>query len=263
MCTPISKASTGRSSSPPSRLIRHARFPLWDPCVCGIPFAGNIQAALFYPHLDPFRGQCLRLQAMSCSRRWKCGCFCMDGWRFVCAMSGCVVEISHAWRACWVPWCSRLGDTSGFAERPWASSTDTVGHRWRGSESIRRSGPRLGGRCGRLLAASALCSSPDIAQLRSVRDCSFVYAAARSWRCGLATLVAVAASLVVAAVQLLPAAEASALKTFDPKYGPGIHDPLFYIHFLVPDWVGIRWAIRIYTCICISGRPHSLALCGW
>jgi hypothetical protein len=43
------------------------------------------------------------------------------------------------------------------------------------------------------------------------------------------------------AVQLLPAAEASALKTFDPKYGPGIHDPLFYIHFAVPDWVGMRF----------------------
>src|SRR5262249_42088106 len=70
---------------------------------------------------------------------------------------------------------------------------------------------------------------------------TFVYALARSWRCGVATLVAVVASLGIAAVQLLPAAEASALKTFDPKYGPGIHDPLFYIHFLVPDWVGMRF----------------------
>ena len=30
--------------------IRHGRFPLWDASIyCGIPFSGNIQAALFYP----------------------------------------------------------------------------------------------------------------------------------------------------------------------------------------------------------------------
>jgi len=30
--------------------IRHGRFPLWDSSIyCGIPFSGNIQAALFYP----------------------------------------------------------------------------------------------------------------------------------------------------------------------------------------------------------------------
>src|SRR5215471_15832519 len=30
--------------------IRHGRFPQWDPTIyCGLSFAGNIQAALFYP----------------------------------------------------------------------------------------------------------------------------------------------------------------------------------------------------------------------
>src|SRR6266851_4611209 len=30
--------------------IRHGRFPEWDPTLyCGLSFAGNIQAALFYP----------------------------------------------------------------------------------------------------------------------------------------------------------------------------------------------------------------------
>jgi hypothetical protein len=30
--------------------IRHGRFPEWDPTIyCGLSFAGNIQAALFYP----------------------------------------------------------------------------------------------------------------------------------------------------------------------------------------------------------------------
>jgi hypothetical protein len=94
----------------------------------------------------------------------------------------------------------------------------------------------------KVVAASALCflaGYPLSFVAFAIATC--VYAAARSWRYGLATIVAVAASLALAAVQLLPAAEASALKTFDPKYGPGIHDPLFYIHFAVPDWVGMRF----------------------
>ncbi|MCU0226716.1 MAG: hypothetical protein MUF01_03685, partial [Bryobacterales bacterium] len=32
------------------RAFQEGRFPLWDPSIyCGIPFAGNIQAGLFYP----------------------------------------------------------------------------------------------------------------------------------------------------------------------------------------------------------------------
>ena len=93
----------------------------------------------------------------------------------------------------------------------------------------------------KIVAASALCFLAGYpASFAAFAIASIVYAMARSWRAGLGAIAGVAASLAVAAVQLLPAAEASTLKTFDPKYGPGIHDPLLYIHFVIPDWVGFR-----------------------
>jgi hypothetical protein len=54
------------------------------------------------------------------------------------------------------------------------------------------------------VAASALCFLAGYpSSFAAFAIATFVYAAARSWRYGLATLVAVAASLGVAAVQLL------------------------------------------------------------
>jgi len=94
----------------------------------------------------------------------------------------------------------------------------------------------------KVVAASSLCFLAGYpASFGAFAIATLVYAAARSWRHGLATLAAIAASLAIAAVQLLPALEASALKTFDPKYGPGITDPVFYLHFAIPDWVGMKF----------------------
>jgi hypothetical protein len=94
----------------------------------------------------------------------------------------------------------------------------------------------------KVVVASALCFLAGYpASFGAFVIATLVYAAARSWRHALATIAAIAASLAIAAVQLLPAAEASTLKTFDPKYGPGIKDPVFYLHFAVPDWVGMRF----------------------
>ena len=41
---------------------------------------------------------------------------------------------------------------------------------------------------------------------------------------------------LLSAVQLLPAVQASALKTFDPKYGNGIRDPEFYLAYVIPNY---------------------------
>lgn len=222
--------------------IRHARFPLWDPSIyCGIPFAGNIQAALFYPpawllfaanifsrhvlfktleawvFLHGCLGFCLcyvwlRGRSLSCTASvlgamvFGCGGYMVSQNTHVGVVTG----------YCWTP-LAWLGIDQAFAARSWRPM-------WK------------------VAAASALCFLAGYpASFAAFAIATVVYAAARSWRYGLAAIAAIAASLALAAVQLLPAAEASALKVFDPKYGPGIHDPLFYIHFAVPDWVGFRF----------------------
>lgn len=43
-------------------------------------------------------------------------------------------------------------------------------------------------------------------------------------------------SMLLAAVQLLPAVQASALKTFDPKYGEGIQNLEFYAAYFIPNY---------------------------
>jgi hypothetical protein len=104
----------------------------------------------------------------------------------------------------------------------------------------------------KVVLASALCFLAGYpASFAAFALATVVYATGRSWRAGLATIAAVGASLTLAAVQFLPTMEAARIKTADPKYGPGIWDPLFYIHFVVPDWVGFQ-----------RGDPHMYLYLG-
>ena len=226
--------------------IRHGRFPLWDPSIyCGLPFAGNIQAALFYPPtwllfaVNIFSRHVLfkTLEAWVFLHGWLAFCLCyiwLRG-RSLSCIASVLGSMVFAFGGYMVSQNTHVGIVTGYCWTPLA---------WLGiDQALRASSWRPMWRpMWKVVAASALCFlagyPPSFAAFAIA---TFVYAAARSWRSGLATIVAIAASLALAAVQLLPAAEASALKTFDPKYGPGIHDPLFYIHFVVPDWVGMRF----------------------
>jgi hypothetical protein len=80
----------------------------------------------------------------------------------------------------------------------------------------------------KVVAASALCFLAGYpASFVAFAVGTTVYAVAGSWRRGLMALTAIAAGLAVSGIQLLPAAEASGSKSFDPKYGAGVWDPLF------------------------------------
>jgi hypothetical protein len=222
--------------------IRHGRFPLWDPSIyCGIPFAGNIQAALFYPPVwllfavNIFSRHVLfkTLELWVFLHGWVAFCLCYVWLRgrdlsWLASVLGAMV---FAFGGYTVSQNNHVGIVTGYCWTPLA---------WLGiDQAFRASSWRP---LWKVVAASALCFLAGYPpSFGAFVIATLVYAAARSWRCGLATVVAIAVSLAIAAVQLLPAAEASALKTFDPKYGPGIHDPLFYIHFAVPDWVGMRF----------------------
>jgi hypothetical protein len=222
--------------------IRHARFPLWDPSIyCGIPFAGNIQAALFYPPTW------LLFAANIFSRHvlfktlevWVflhgclgfCLCYVWLRGRNLSCLASVLGAMVFGFGGYMVSQNTHVGVVTAYCWTPLA---------WRGiDQAFTASSWRP---MWKVVAASALCFLAGYpASFGAFAIATVVYAAARGWRYGLAAIAAIAASLALAAVQLLPAAEASALKTFDPKYGPGIRDPLFYIHFAVPDWVGFRF----------------------
>jgi hypothetical protein len=222
--------------------IRHGRFPLWDPSIyCGIPFAGNIQAALFYPpvwllfaaNISSRHVLFKTLEFWVFLHGWLAFCLCyvwLRG-RNLSRLASVLGAMVFAFGGYMVSQNTHVGIVTGYCWTPLA---------WLGIDQAFRASSWQP--MWKVVAASALCFLAGYPpSFGAFVIATLVYAAARSWRYGLATVVAVAASLGIAAVQLLPAAEASTLKTFDPKYGPGIHDPVFYIHLAVPDWVGMRF----------------------
>jgi hypothetical protein len=112
----------------------------------------------------------------------------------------------------------------------------------------------------KVVAASALCFLAGYpASFVAFAVGTTAYAVAGCWRRGLTALTAIAAGLAVSAIQLLPAAEASGSKSFDPKYGSGVWDPLFYVNFVVPDWGGFKFGdpyMYLYLGVpCLFGIP--------
>ena len=222
--------------------IRHGRLPLWDPSIyCGIPFAGNIQAALFYPPTwvlfaaNIFSKHVLFVTLEIWVLLHACLalllCYVWLRHREFSCFASILGAMVFAWGGYMVSQNNHVGVVTGYCWTPLA---------WLGIDQALRSSrwrPMW-----KVVAASAMCFLAGYpSSFGAFAVATAIYAAARSWRCGLAAIAAVAAALALAAVQLLPALEASALKTFDPKYGPGIQDPRFYVHFAVPDWVGFRF----------------------
>lgn len=221
--------------------LRHGRIPLWDPSIyCGIPFAGNIQSALFYPP------SWLLFAANVCSKHvlfktveawvflhaWVAFFLCylwLRGRRSSLAASLMGAAV-FAFGGYMVSQNNHVGVVTGYAWTPLA---------WLGiDEALERRSWRP---MWKLIAASALCFLAGYpASFAAFAIGTVVYAAARSWRSGVAAVAGIGASLAVAAVAALPAMEASRLKTFDPKYGPGLWDPQFYLQMAIPDWVGFR-----------------------
>jgi hypothetical protein len=220
--------------------IRHGRIPLWDPSIyCGIPFAGNIQAALFYPptwllFLVNLRSRHVLFKSVEAwifLHAWIAFLLCFLWLRrrfgsFASVLGAAVFAFSGYM----VSQNSHIGIVTGYTWTPlaWMAIDQTVeGRSWRPMWKV--------------VLASALCFLAGYpASFAAFAVATVVYAAGRSWRVGLAAIAAVVVSLALAAVQFLPTLEAASLKTADPKYGPGIWDPLFYVHFLVPDWVGFQ-----------------------
>jgi hypothetical protein len=235
--------------------IRAGRFPLWDPTIyCGLSFVGNPQAGLFYPptwlmfvvSLGRPKLPYQALEDLALAHVWLAFLLCYL-WLFrtrklhwlasilgagVFAFSGyAMLQLQHLGQLCGYAWMPL-----GFAAIDRASELRPIGWRplWK------------------LTLAFAMCvlaGYPPAWVVFAV--CMVAYGGARRHGHKTAGLVvaALAASGLIAALQLLPAWEASRGKAFDQKYASvsGIRSPDFYISYFVPNYFNFGLDVDVNT----------------
>ena len=218
--------------------FKNLSFPLWDPSIyCGQPFVANVQAALFYPPTwILFATSALHgvltytaLEAFVFAHIWlgfilffcwlrgknlsDLACLLGAG---IFAYSGyAMLQLQHMGLiCCYAFFPLGLMGIDEMAERKiWPGFLKIV---------VSSAGAFLAGYTpgwfvlAVYLGMYALFSGKLAVTLR--------------------TLLALLASLAVGAVQLLPTFEASSLMIKENRYGMGIHDPAFYISYLIPNF---------------------------
>jgi Bacterial membrane protein YfhO len=222
--------------------IRHGRFPQWDPTIySGMSFVGNVQAALFYPPqwvmiAGSIGHPKLTYQAMEdlvFAHVWL-------------AFLLCFLWLNHGKRLHWLAsvlgagifafsglmmlQLQHLGLIGAYSWMPlgfWGIDEAAETRRWRP--------------LWKLVVAFAMCILAGYPPMWVVfAVCAVAYAAARARPVKLTAgaIAAMAVSSLIAAVQLLPAAEASQSKMPDARYtsSSGIKDPAFFISYFAPNY---------------------------
>ena len=216
--------------------LRHGRFPEWDPTIyCGLSFVGNVQAALFYPltwllFAINFGRQTLSyhsLQDLVLVHVWLAFLLCYV-WlshkglaKLACVLGAGV----FAYSGYLLNQLQHLGLVTGWAWIPlalWGIDQAAEKQHWRPLWKV--------------ALASALCFLAGYPPTWVVFAICTVSYAAWKWKTALGVIVALGASLLLVAVQLLPAAEATTVKAFDARYGEGWRNPQAYIAYFVPNY---------------------------
>ena len=232
------------------RALRHGRFPEWDPSnYAGMPFAANPQAALFYP------GTWILFLA-----NWRREH--LSFWSFEVFV---VLHIWIAWMLCFY-WLRgrRLGNFasacggaifaySGYMMTQLQHLGVIVGCAWipLGLMGIDEAEEANSWKpLWKVVAASALAFLGGYTPTWFVvAICFLSYALFRcgGWSLALKCGAAIAVSLGVVMVQLLPAMRLSALRVPEARYGLGFRDPAFYISYLIPNFYNFGLHVDIHT----------------
>lgn len=219
--------------------LKEGRFPLWDPSMyCGIPFAGNITAGLFYPpNWLMFASQWHRptlpfiaVETLAVAHVWMAFVFAYCWLRMrashwlPAAMGAAVVGYSGYMLSQIV----HLGVICGYAWMPfglWGIEEAHATGRWQPLWKV-----AVG------LAMALLAGYP--ATFIAFVLLAFAYALAlqRRWRLISGVLVATVVAILLCAVQILPIIEAVSYKVPEARFGAYPNDyPRFYLSFLLPN----------------------------
>ncbi len=216
--------------------VRHGRFPAWDPTnYCGLSFAGNSQAALFYPptwlmfaaNIGRPSLAYLSLQVLVFLHVWLAFFLCYVWLRHKkLAELACILGAGvFAYSGYMLNQLQHLGLVGGFAWFPlalWGIDQAIEEHQWR--------------HLWKVVLASALCFLAGYPPTWFVFAVCMVSYAAWRWRVAFGVVLALGASLLIAAVQLLPARDATAMKVFEPRYSGGFRNPEAYVSYLLPNY---------------------------
>jgi hypothetical protein len=218
------------------RALSHGRFPQWDPTIyCGLSFVGNIQAALFYPptwllFLSNVGQETLSYQSLQCFaflHVWLAFLLCYV-WlsnRGLAKLASILGAGVFAYSGYTLNQLQHLGLVTGWAWIPFAL--------WGIDQAVEQQNWRP---LWKVAVASALCFLAGYPPTWFVfAVCAVSYAAWR-WKVAVGVILSLAASMLLAAVQLLPSFQASSMKTFDPRYGAGWRNPEAYLAYFIPNY---------------------------
>ena len=222
--------------------IHQGRFPQWDPTIyAGLGFAGNIQAALFYPPtwlmfaFNKGRSKLTyqSLEDLTLAHVWLAFLLCYiwlrqeRGLHTLACVFGAGV---FAFSGYMLYQLQHFGLVAGYAWMPLGFA---------GIDAADRKGDWRP--LWKVAAASAMCFLAGYPSTW-VAFCVWMsaYACGRKGALRLATQVggALAVSLLLAAVQLAPALEASKLKVPEQKFAgdSGLRDPRYFISYFLPNY---------------------------
>jgi hypothetical protein len=219
--------------------LKQGRLPQWDPSMyCGIPFSGNVQAALFYPptwlmYAARWRRSRLSfrmLEYYAFAHIWLAFVLCYQWLRArpLARLASALGSAVFAYGGYMVAQMVHLGVLAGMVWMPLAL--------WGIDEAVSRRDWRP---LWKTALASALCFLAGYPPTW-VAFCAtaFVYALASRahWRAAAGVSAAVAASLLLAMVQFWPAIEAAGFMVPDEKYGGGVTRWRALVPFFVPNW---------------------------
>ena len=221
------------------RSLKAGRFPLWDSAIyCGISFAGNVQAALFYPPSWLLflvnRGRenlsYVTLELFTVAHLWIAFVLCY-AWlrgRNLSTLASLLGAGAFAYGGSTLLQLQHYGVTCGMAWLPLGLLAIDQAER---SVSWRP--------LWKLAVASALCFLAGYAPAWcAFAICATVYAAVsrRPLRSAASAAAAIGLSLGLAAVQLLPAWHAAQTMLREDRYDAVTRDLLYHVAWFVPNF---------------------------
>ncbi|MEQ1948514.1 MAG: hypothetical protein ABL995_15085 [Bryobacteraceae bacterium] len=229
--------------------LRHGRLPQWDPTIySGMPFAANVQAALFYPgtwfvfliSLGRDHVSYQALEDMVLLHVWLAFLFAYV-WlvrRLSPFAAACGAGI-FAFGGYLLLSLQHLGVVAGYAWIPFGlSGIDEFDEtrNWR--------------RLYKVVLASAFAFLAGYTPTWAVSvTCMLLYALfrRRGLVCGLGSAAAVVVSMLLSMIQLLPAVQFSAMREAEARYGTGLREPAFFLSYLVPNLWDFALSTDVHT----------------
>lgn len=229
--------------------LKEGRFPQWDAAIyCGQPFAGNIQAALFYPPTwllfavswtQPHVSY-QSLQEFVFAHVWLAFLLCyvwlLRG-RGLTPLASALGAGVFAYGGYMLLQLQHLGQVAGLAWFPLGA--------WGIDQAIAEGRVR---KLWKLAAASALMFLAGYPPLWFVfAVCMTTYVVCRNWKWTPAVAGVLLFSICLAAVQFLPSWDARGLKIPEQKYGSGIKELIYFVSYLVPNYFNFGMNVPVET----------------